>query len=599
MQNQEDTPSSPDVELIERAAKQLYSGGGLDITNQISSKPDSDGDAISDGQMTNDDVYDFIQGNRDRSFDTTTPEGELLYLQFEEANRRRNKFTFENFKQMVGIIGSVPTDIINGIGRNLGRPDRIVASVADGVARDMRDLVGLLTQSEDPSSPLFWAKDLIAGTGTIKSRMEQFNEARWWGNRSNELEEGKADILSEWVPDNYKETARNLIDRKFANALSYIGLDAPHMIRNAWKRKGLGGMESSIKAFKNETELYQSIAKDAVATEDWFNTNAEKFAKLSKKLTGEAIVGTAEVVSKPFELIKERILRGSEEIETRVGHIPNEISNGATTLMSDTVGSVAKNAELGPFRGILFSLGVKPIAEYASVFGNELIDAANGVVSMKGGHVGQDLLGRLALNGGRISMSKEAQVVAKFTNVVVGWPASMAFPTFKRAVGDAAYMGLLGYANARGEGASSGVGVGFAWGGLSGALRHVHNVYNHSIAHQRIIENFDDAQLPHIYKQNPKHAEEVRAFLKFVDSKGDRRVSATVRAQLMAGHAADAKSEIRYRTADEMEAEFGVDRFRQQVGGEGRGSKGRRPFHGRKEHHLAQQRPRITRNLGA
>ena len=574
MQNQEDTPSSPDVELIERAAKQLYSGGGLDITNQISSKPDSDGDAISDGQMTNDDVYDFIQGNRDRSFDTTTPEGELLYLQFEEANRRRNKFTFENFKQMVGIIGSVPTDIINGIGRNLGRPDRIVASVADGVARDMRDLVGLLTQSEDPSSPLFWAKDLIAGTGTVKSRMEQFNEARWWGNRSNELEEGKADILSEWVPDNYKETARNLIDRKFANALSYIGLDAPHMIRNAWKRKGLGGMESSIKAFKNETELYQSIAKDAVATEDWFNTNAEKFAKLSKKLTGEAIVGTAEVVSKPFELIKERILRGSEEIETRVGHIPNEISNGATTLMSDTVGSVAKNAELGPFRGILFSLGVKPIAEYASVFGNELIDAANGVVSMKGGHVGQDLLGRLALNGGRISMSKEAQVVAKFTNVVVGWPASMAFPTFKRAVGDAAYMGLLGYANARGEGASSGVGVGFAWGGLSGALRHVHNVYNHSIAHQRIIENFDDAQLPHIYKQNPKHAEEVRAFLKFVDSKGDRRVSATVRAQLMAGHAADAKSEIRYRTANEMEAEFGVDRFRQQVGGEGRGSKG-------------------------
>lgn len=546
----------------------------MDITNQISSKPESDGDAISDGQMTNDDVYDFIQGNRDRSFDTTTPEGELLYLQFEEANKRRNKFTFENFRQMVNIISTVPSDIITGVGRNITSPTVMAASVADGVARDMRDLVGLLTQSEDPSSPLFWAKDLIMGTGTVKSRMEQFNEARWWGNRSNELEEGKADILSDWVPDDYKEKAKKLIDRKFANALSYIGLDAPHMIRDAWKRKGLGGMESSIKAFKNETELYQSIAKDAVATENWFNTNAEKFAKLSKKLTGEAIVGTAEVVSKPYELIKERILRGSEEIETRVGHIPNEISNGATTLMTDTVGSVTKNAELGPFRGILFSLGVKPIAEYASVFGNELIDAANGVVSMKGGHVGQDLLGRLALNGGRISMSKEAQVVAKFTNVVVGWPASMAFPTFKRAVGDAAYMGLLGYANARGEGASSGMGVGFAWGGLSGALRHVHNVYNHSIAHQRIIENFDDAQLPHIYKQNPKHAEEVRAFLKFVDSKGDRRVSATVRAQLMAGHAADAKSEIRYRTADEMEAEFGVDRFRQQVGGEGRGSKG-------------------------
>ena len=580
MQNQDDTPTSPDIELIERAAKQLYSGSGLDINNQIMSKPDDGGDRVSDGQMTNDDVYDFIQGNRDRSFDTTTADGELLYLQFEEANKRRNKFTFENFKQMVNIISTVPADLIGGV-RNLGigpnsefAPQKIPVSIADGVARDMRDLVGLLTQSEDPSSPLFWAKDLINGTGTVKSRMEQFNEARWWGNRSNELEEGTADIISEWVPENYKETARNLIDRKFANAVSYIGLDAPHMIRDAWKRKGMGGMEASVKAFKNETEVYQSIARDAVQTQDWFDNNAAKFSRLSKKLTGEFMVGTAEIVSKPFEMIKERIMRGSEEIETRVGYIPNEISNGATTLMTDTVGSVTKNAELGPFRGILFSLGVKPIAEYASVFGNELIDAASGVVSMKGGHAGQDLMGRLALNGGRISMSKEAQVVAKFTNVVVGWPASMAFPTFKRAVGDAAYMGLLGYANARGEGASSGAGVGFAWGGLSGSLRHIHNVYNHSIAHARIIENYDNAQLPHIYKQNPKHAEEIRTFLKFVDSKGDARVSATVRAQLMAGHAADAKTEIRYRSANEMMAEFGRDAFITQVGAEGLGAKG-------------------------
>ena len=572
MQNENDSPTNPDIELIERAAKQLYSGGGLDVANQIRSKPENDGDAISDGQMTNDDVYDFIQGNRDRSFDTTTPEGELLYLQFEEANKRRNNFTFNNIRQMVNIISGVPADLINGAARNLGigkdaefTPQRIPLSIADGVARDVRDLVGLLTQSEDPSSPLFWAKDLINGTGTVKSRMEQFNEARWWGNRSNELEEGKADILSEWVPDNYKETARKLIDRKFANALSYIGLDAPHMIRDAWKRKGLGGLDASVKAFKNDGDLLQSVARDAVETADWFDNNAAKFARLSKKLTGEAMVGTAAVVSKPFEMIKERVLRGSEEIETRVGHIPNEISNGATTLMTDTVGAVTKDVELGPFRGILFSLGVKPIAEYASVFGNELIDAANGVVSMKGGHVGQDLMGRLALNGGRIAMSKEAQVVAKFTNVVVGWPASMAFPTFKRAVGDAAYMGVLGYLNARGEGASSGMGVGFAWGGLSGGLRHIHNVYNHSIAHSRIIENFDNAQLPHIYKQNPKHAEEVRSFLKFVDSKGDKRVSATVRAQLMAGHAADAKTEIRFRSANEMIAEFGADRFIRQV----------------------------------
>jgi hypothetical protein len=558
MENPNPQSNSPEDDLVEKAAKQLFNGQGLGLSMSIPSQDGPNQDDSSSMQTTNDDIYDLITTERDRIFDTTSSEGKEVYLKFEEANSRRNKWTFENFKQMVNIVGGVPSDIMAGVARNLtpSNYQKILPSVADGVLRDVRDLVGLLTQSEDPSSPLFKFKDFINGTGTVESRMKQFNEARWWGNRSNDLEQGNADILSEWVPEGMRETAEKLIDRKFANALSYIGLDVPHMLRDMYRRKGLA---DSVKAFKSIDAAHIAVAKDVAESANWFDNNASKFERLHYKLTGKALVATASVASKPFDFIKEKILKGEEAIEARLGYVPNEYHNGASTFLSDITERTVKDPEIGPIKGILFSLGVKPIAEYANVLGNELIDASQGVVSSNSAFAGHDMLGRLALNGGRIRMSKEAQAVAKFTNVVVGWPASMAFPTFKRAVGDAAYMGVLGYANARGEGASSGMGVGFAWGGMSGALRHIHNVYNHSIAHERIIENFDNTQLKQIYKQAPEHAENIREYLKDVDAAGDARVSATVRAQFMMGWHAAPDARLKYATVEQLVAEYGAD----------------------------------------
>jgi len=551
--------------LFSKAANELFKGGAMEQSHL--SYPISTGniDEASSGVLSNDEVYDFMQENRDRTFDHTTPEGRNLFRQFEEANERRNKFSFSHFNKMVGTVAEVPSEILKGVFSN--NPVKTAVSVADGIARDARDLYALLAQSEDPASPLFRFKDFITGGGTVEDRMKQFNEARWWGNKSNALEEGKDTVLEHWVPDDYRQFARSLIDPKFANAVSYIGLDAPYFIKSAFKRNGL---KSSINAFKEvgEDTSRMIVAQEAKQAEDWFSTNATKFKNLSQKLTGETIVGVAETVSKPFDFIKERIARGSTAIESRLGFVPNEFANGSSTLLSDVTETVARGTELGPVRSVLFSLGVKPITEYASVFGNELIDAAQGVVKINPAYSGMDLMGRLALNGGRVAMSKEAQVVAKFANVVVGWPASMAFPTFKRAIGDAAYMGVLGYANARGEGASSGLGVGFAWGGFSGGLRHIHNVYNHSIAHSRIIDNFDNAQIIEISKTNPRHADEVREFLKFVDSKGSARVSATVRAQFMMGWVTSPDSEVRFRSAEEMIKEYGQNEFMDEVGGD-------------------------------
>ena len=545
---------------VERAASQLFQGGGLEFAHLA--RPDDAVTPEDNSTLTNDDIYDFMQENRDRSFDHTTREGVELFRRFEEANERRNKFTINHFKQMVGTIAKVPVDLAVGVFGN--NPLVTAGSVADGVARDARDLYAILLQSEDPSSPLFRFKNFIYGDGTAEERIRQFNEARWWGNQSNALEEGKDTILEHLVPDNYREFARSLIDPKFANAVSYIGLDTPQFIKSAFKR---GGLKTSLAAFKDAdvSAFHKNVALETAQSDDWFKTTATKFRELSQKITGETLVGGAEVASKPFEFVRERIARGSAEIESKIGYVPPEISNGASTLLADVGSSITKEGlELSPIKSVLFSMGVKPIAEYASVLGNELIDASQGVVRVKGQHSATGLMQRLALNGGRIPLSVEGQAVAKFVNVVVGWPASMSFPALKRAVGDAAYMGALGYLNARGEGASSGMGVGFAWGGLSGGLRHLHNVYNQSVAHSYIIDNFDKAQIHEISKSDPEKAENIREYLAFVDSHGDVRTSAVLRAEMMLGHSSIPETGMLFQDYDGLVKKFGVDAVRNQ-----------------------------------
>jgi len=558
------TPQNPNLEseAIERASRQLFRGDGLDFAHLAKPTDNSESDEVDSSKLTNDDIYDFIQENRDRTFDHTTDEGKLLYLRFKEANSRRNEFSMSQFKEMAKRVAAVPADIVKGVFSN---PLKVPVSVADGMARDALDLYGVLAESEDPSSPLFRFRNYIFGNGSIEDQIKQFNEARWWNNRSNELEEGKETVIEHWVPDNYREFARSLIDPKLANALSYIGLDTPQFIKGAFKR---GGIRASAEILKGGLSDHHVLnAQRAAETSDWFETSATKFRELSQRITGETLQATASVASAPFEFIKEKILRGSQEIESKLGYVPPEVANGASTLMADVGSSITKGGvEISPIKSILFSLGVKPIAEYASVVGSELVDAANGVVKIRPEHTGLGMMNRLALNGGRIALSGEAQAVAKFANVVVGWPASMAFPAFKRAVGDAAYMGALGYANARGEGAASGVGMGFAWGGFSGALRHVHNVYNQSVAHDYVIGNFDKGQLLEIEKKSPEHAQNIREYLTNVDASGDKRVMATVRAEIMAGWVSDYETQLRYKDIDGLVGEYGEAAVKHALG---------------------------------
>lgn len=65
----------------------------------------------------------------------------------------------------------------------------------EGAAQGTRQLYGLVAQSQDPSSPLFKFKDLVAGSGTPESRYQQFLEARDFANTTARLERGEEGIV--------------------------------------------------------------------------------------------------------------------------------------------------------------------------------------------------------------------------------------------------------------------------------------------------------------------------------------------------------------------------------------------------------------------
>ena len=74
----------------------------------------------------------------------------------------------------IGMIGGAISEGAQGAAAN-------PLNYIEGFAQGTRQLYGLAAQSQDPSSPLFKFKDLVAGTGTPESRYNQFLDARQFG----------------------------------------------------------------------------------------------------------------------------------------------------------------------------------------------------------------------------------------------------------------------------------------------------------------------------------------------------------------------------------------------------------------------------------
>jgi hypothetical protein len=119
------------------------------------------------------------------------------YLKFEQYSKTKQTDWVNTIAQSVdaaaGLIGGAISEGAQGAVAN-------PLNYIEGAAQGTRQLYGLVAQSQDPSSPLFKFKDLVAGTGTAESRYNQFLEARDFANTTARLERGEEGIV---VPPEY------------------------------------------------------------------------------------------------------------------------------------------------------------------------------------------------------------------------------------------------------------------------------------------------------------------------------------------------------------------------------------------------------------
>ena len=119
------------------------------------------------------------------------------YLKYEEYAKTKQTDWINTAAQAAdAAIGMISGAVSQGAQGAAANPLNYI----EGFAQGTRQLYGLAAQSQDPSSPLFKFKDLVAGTGTPESRYQQFLEARDFANTTARLERGEEGV---WVPPEY------------------------------------------------------------------------------------------------------------------------------------------------------------------------------------------------------------------------------------------------------------------------------------------------------------------------------------------------------------------------------------------------------------
>ncbi len=131
---------------------------------------------------------DIASAMQDPAFKPTQQD----YLKFEEYSKNKQTDWINTAAQAadaaVGMITGAAVEGVKGAALN-------PANYLEGFAQGTRQLYGLVAQSQDPASPLFRFKDLVAGTGTPESRYQQFLEARDFANTTARLERGEEGLV--------------------------------------------------------------------------------------------------------------------------------------------------------------------------------------------------------------------------------------------------------------------------------------------------------------------------------------------------------------------------------------------------------------------
>ena len=152
-----------------------------DIDLLFGPEPADSVESLLDAPVTGEDISLAMQ---DPAFTPTQAD----YVKYEEYAKNKQTDWINTIAQSVdaaaNMIGGAISEGAQGAVIN-------PLNYIEGAAQGTRQLYGLVAQSQDPGSPLFKFKDLVAGSGTVQSRYEQFLDARDFANRSARLERGE------------------------------------------------------------------------------------------------------------------------------------------------------------------------------------------------------------------------------------------------------------------------------------------------------------------------------------------------------------------------------------------------------------------------
>ena len=169
---------------------------------------------------TGSDIYEALKA--DPSFVPT----EDQYKLYEEYNKTKQTDWINSIGQSVEALlstagAAAKEGVTSGAALN-------PANYLEGVAQNVRQLYEIVAQSQDPDSFLFKTKHLIAGDGTLKTRYDQFLEARKFGELSAKYAAGEETILP-----------KEMVNPKFAQGIALIS-DPTFLIPGIGEVLGIG-----------------------------------------------------------------------------------------------------------------------------------------------------------------------------------------------------------------------------------------------------------------------------------------------------------------------------------------------------------------------
>lgn len=199
------------------------------------------------------------------------------YAKYEEYAKTRQTDWLNTIAQSVdvaaGMIGGAISQGVQGAAAN-------PLNYIEGAAQGTRQLYGLVAQSQDPASPLFKFKDLVAGTGTPESRYQQFLEARDFANTTARLERGEEGLF---VPP-------ELTNPEFVQGVSMI-LDPTLVLPGIGEALGAGKL--ATKAVGRGAQLAGRAVTGVAAPVERLVTGAERIAGEALSVSPEALRTTA------------------------------------------------------------------------------------------------------------------------------------------------------------------------------------------------------------------------------------------------------------------------------------------------------------------